>query len=149
MKGLDESLLTEGVLNYLRGQKQNARNVTRKTNCGTPEKALIAAVMIRAIQDYTRMHVRRKTRSRMVAEADTGSAEWWIFEEESTGPYSFFWICEHLDLDPEKCRRRIHTLFELSRDTGPVHRSTAYRPDLTQFMLARSAQSVTIEVVAL
>lgn len=59
----------------------------------TPEKNLLAMVLDRAIRDYTSIEheVRREV-------------ETWFFCKENSKPFSFLWICEALDLDPQRIR---------------------------------------------
>ena len=61
---------------------------------GTPERNLVMATLERAILDYVGNH-----------SAEVKAAEEWIFADtENFKPvlFSFAWVCEQLDLDPQK-----------------------------------------------
>lgn len=62
-----------------------------------PEAALALAILRRAIQDYRRA----RTRDRQMNPPN-------YFHCNATYVGSFLWICEALDVDPEKIRKRLH-----------------------------------------
>jgi hypothetical protein len=63
-----------------------------RNETGSPERNLLVAILTRAILDFVGNEAK-----------EIEAAEDWIFEEpERSGainPYSFRWICQHLDLD--------------------------------------------------
>lgn len=69
---------------------------------GTPERNLILAILERAILDYVGNDAKEAKR-----------AENWIFDSEEefnenlTDNFSFEWVCQQLDLEPEKISRII------------------------------------------
>jgi hypothetical protein len=68
----------------------------------TPEKALCGAILGRAMLDALGA-VKRKQKDKKRAREDVMRAnealEW--LEDPSDEPFSYRWICSHLDLDPE------------------------------------------------
>lgn len=71
---------------------------------GTPERNLLMATLERAILDYVGNQ-----------EAEATAAEEWIFADGGKGSYTndlftFAWVCEHLDLEPERIAAIIHDM---------------------------------------
>jgi hypothetical protein len=59
-----------------------------------PERTLVAAVLERAVRD--------------VLDGDEEAVDWFADDDESeNAPFSFIWICEQLELDPEKVRASV------------------------------------------
>lgn len=77
----------------------------------TPERRLLAAVLIEAIAIYVGEKFGAVThgslemqRRRVVAEA-----AYWI-ERHNTGVFGFDWVCQHLDFDPSSLRAQLSRL---------------------------------------
>lgn len=68
---------------------------------GRPELALIAEVLIRAVED-----LRRGPGRTAGSRNDYDNLRAWI-EEKSGEAYAFEWCCEHLDFDPRAWRRAL------------------------------------------
>jgi hypothetical protein len=71
---------------------------------GTPERNLLVAILTRAILDF----VGNETR-------EVESAGEWIFDEVDSPhtpaePYSFKWVCQHLDLDYRRIAGKIKAM---------------------------------------
>ncbi|NMC62476.1 MAG: hypothetical protein GYA55_04840 [SAR324 cluster bacterium] len=70
---------------------------------GTPERRLLLAILERALLDYVGND-----------EKEALEAEDWIFSETNPihpyNPFSFFWICEQLDLNIKKTLRKIQKM---------------------------------------
>lgn len=63
-----------------------------------PEKALLLAILMRAMLDYSGCSKGSASRKK------TNRKSAWVWFTEPQGavyrPFSFLWICEHLDIDP-------------------------------------------------
>jgi hypothetical protein len=69
---------------------------------GTPERRLLLAILERAILDYVGNNPR-----------EVQEAEEWLFEPDPYGSrsqFSFSWLCEQIDLDPEKVTKRVKAM---------------------------------------
>jgi hypothetical protein len=69
---------------------------------GTPERRLLLAILERAILDYVGNDAR-----------EVQEAQEWLFEDGDNGrnpQFSFAWLCEQLDLDPDKITRHIKSM---------------------------------------
>jgi hypothetical protein len=75
------------------------------------EHELLVAILDRAVLDY----YSKRDLLRLPAE------EWLFTTAEVQSMFSFDWICEHLDLDPEAVRKRVAEL-ELSSSFAQSHR---------------------------
>ena len=65
--------------------------------------ALAASVLLQAIEDYQELLVKF---DRIRAErSEVGD----FFLSGTKRPYGFLWICDHLDVDPEKIRMELNT----------------------------------------
>ncbi len=53
-----------------------------------PEKGMLRALLARAVADLKDPNL-----------ATREDAREWLFESERTGPFTFRWVCSHLDLD--------------------------------------------------
>jgi hypothetical protein len=62
-----------------------------------PEKALLYAILTRAIFDYCNVGFD-------ISQFDSRQADAWIFSRNQK-PWSFLWICSHLDLCPQRLRK--------------------------------------------
>jgi len=82
--------------------------------------ALLIAVLRRAIMDYL---FGKNNFSKKDQESVKLDAAEWIFLETSTEPFSFLWICQELDLDPEGIRGRVGLLkaSEIEFNDGGTH----------------------------
>lgn len=78
-----------------------------------PERGLIAAVLRSAVADYFR------------GGYHGDAAEVWIYANEKT-PFSFFWICEFLDLEPLILRERLRRMIKGGVDTTEVEFDLRY-----------------------
>lgn len=91
-------------------------------------RALLIAILYRAICDYTQLFMEDVTgnganaserrRSRHYLERD---AESWLFDLERR-PFSFIWVCEHLDFDATSLRNAIFKAKESRIELGPQMR---------------------------
>lgn len=73
-----------------------------ETPSGDSERLLLVAVLVRAVEDITLSY-------RMVSD-EQRTALWWVKnwkERHFKIPFSFPWVCEHLDLDPYEMRKNI------------------------------------------
>jgi hypothetical protein len=65
----------------------------------TPERNLLAAMLRRALFDFTNGS----------SEEQVAATEW-FFDGLTHEPFSFAWVCTHLNLDPESIQKRMKTL---------------------------------------
>ncbi len=74
----------------------------------TPERSLLVALLRRALFDYFGGSASEKE-----------SAKEWIFDvEEDEQPFAFSWVCDHLDMNPERVRKYVtQTKLTSSRPT--------------------------------
>lgn len=88
-----------------------------------PELNLLRAVLLRAIQDFVE------------AVDDYNGAGEWIFEDENyvlvgrhdpDTPFSFCWVCRHLDLCPEAVRRSLRRFKRRSSESPHLNRASFY-----------------------
>lgn len=96
-------------------------NSTRFGFSKDPERKLLAAVLIRAVLDYTQFLAETK-------KAHTQrSAGAWIYSDEEYEPgqtrYTFLYVCEHLDLCPATTRRAIEDMKEYREANGRVRKA--------------------------
>lgn len=94
----------------------------------TAEKKLLRAILYRAASDFTTVFLtdirddtlssceRIRERSNLQREA-----EGWI-EDRSISPWSYRWVCCHLDLDPEILRRELWRARRYRETNGPQQR---------------------------
>jgi hypothetical protein len=69
---------------------------------GTPERRLLLAILERAILDFVGND-----------ERELEQAEDWLFSHKNSGRvenFSFEWVCEQLDLDPNKISAKIRAM---------------------------------------
>lgn len=99
-----------------------------------PERKLLTGILLRAIHDYTRMYVRKGSNTLMVSSGNTATAEEWLFDEGRDDEFSYVWVCEHLDIEPDCLRERLRMIRDLVKSGVSVHRSTAHRADLEKVM---------------
>ena len=59
--------------------------------------ALAASVLIQAIEDYQGHEREHREDAKR------------FFASDSKRPYGFLWLCDHLDIDPEKIRMELNT----------------------------------------
>jgi len=73
----------------------------------TPEKALLIEILRRAINDFV-WHCGLKRSDAKTHEIQR-SARLWLFgpERHPLTPFSFHWICQHLDQCPRTIRKRV------------------------------------------
>lgn len=70
------------------------------------EMALLLAILERSIRDYLAIFEDKKYgQHAMMLEAKE-----WLFNDESLEPWSYHWICQHLDIDPQMVRIRVEKL---------------------------------------
>ena len=95
----------------------------------TPERRLLAAVLHRAVADYTGSD---HTVSQEAAE--------WIFEEiaQPFPLFSFAWTCEQLELDARLIASAVACL---PRQTSAEENAAAWNPALALSALARSSRN--------
>lgn len=98
-----------------------------KDECWIPEYSLLQAILIRAVQDFTRLHAKAQDgSSRMISSRESERAREWIFDDPMPyPPFTFLWICEALDIDVVKARGNILKLRQQAEKFGPIHRSEA------------------------
>ncbi len=80
--------------------------------------ALAAQVLVAAIEDYQRLLVKF---DRIRAErSEVGD----FFFSDTRRPYGFLWLCDHLDVDPEKIRGELNTrgLMQRMRDAREMQK---------------------------
>ena len=69
---------------------------------GTPERRLLLAILERAILDFVGNEPK-----------EIEEAERWLFGEldhPGPGQFSFYWVCEQLDLDPYRIANKIRAM---------------------------------------
>lgn len=78
-----------------------------------PEKSLLAAILHRAFNDMM-LPNRKNSEFRMGGKGARLDALRWIFHTklDSSIPFSFAWVCDHLKLDPFWLRENAQQLFE-------------------------------------
>ena len=76
----------------------------------TPEKRLLIAIVQRALVDYI-----APEKGKPHLQYDAGA---WIFSEKKNYPFTLFWVCEILSVDPSHLHKRIQI----------AARSKAYKP---------------------
>lgn len=76
----------------------------------TPEKRLLVAILKRAINDYLG---RVNTDNRLTGH-EAEDAGRWLYElgKDHKTPFSFSWICEYLDIEPNRVLRNVNKLAE-------------------------------------
>jgi len=67
------------------------------------EKRLLRAILSQALSDYRKPKGKKKDKDRIKREATA-----W-FRSDKTGLHSFVWLCQALDLHPDKTRSMILT----------------------------------------
>lgn len=74
-----------------------------RNETGTPERNLLVAILTRAILDFVGNEKK-----------EIEAAEDWIFGEITSShpvtPYSFRWVCQHLDLDYTNIAKKIKAM---------------------------------------
>ena len=91
------------------------------------ERALLAGVLIRAVQDAT-----GNTGLQYRSDAAVASALEWIFPEfPNSDPFSFDWICECLSMQPDFIRQSVQAHRSVNCKIRPVkkRRTTGQRAE--------------------
>jgi hypothetical protein len=84
---------------------ENARRSDSLDNCSSePIKHLMLAVLTEAVQCYQRSPGNLDAQSRTREFSDV---KWWLFEDQSDGPFSFENVCYVLKFDPFAFRRAL------------------------------------------
>lgn len=73
---------------------------------GDVERSLIGEVLKRAINDA----VSGENSDSVGYRSEKREARQWIFSNEEIAPFSFYWICDHLSLNPERLRDQVRRL---------------------------------------
>ena len=68
------------------------------------ELALLCAVLDRAVRDLFSINC---------AKENSKEAHIWFFISEAMSPFSFFWICEELDLCPDGVRKGLTKILDM------------------------------------
>jgi hypothetical protein len=74
----------------------------RKVHLTTGERDLLSSVLLRAVLDYIR------SSPLAIDPKWQRDAKQWFDSEERT-PFSFIWVCEHLDLEPAEILKLIES----------------------------------------
>lgn len=102
-----------------------------------PEKRLMLAVLMDAIEIYQDYILRRKVAARVHFE----QAEQWIMDESKEWPFSFENICETLGFNPKYVRRGLEGWKERTLSHPPRPPASAIKPHFT--LETRRAQRET------
>lgn len=92
---------------------------------GSPERNLLAAVLMRAIQDFAQIHCRRDGSSVFVTGRNSENARDWIVDD-NIERFSFIWICWQLDLDPDAVRSSVLRLKGKCAALPPMNNAQFY-----------------------
>ena len=92
--------MEQSVGSFFLGVDREFDNIVGQPNMtGTPERRLLLAILERAILDFVGND-----------ERELEQAEQWLFAPERSGKnehFSFEWVCEQLDLDPNRIAAKI------------------------------------------
>jgi hypothetical protein len=120
--------------------------VYRQTRPGKPERKLMLAVLVDAVQTYQKFAFSTSIRGQALFR----EAERWLWSEDSEGVFSFSNICEVFGLDPALFRRGLLKWREKRKRHGsPVkivqRRSAANRPLKPTFSVPNRASCFSFE----
>jgi hypothetical protein len=79
------------------------KSATLELEYSNPERNLIAEVLNRALRDVLNQEVGNQAHARC--------AMAWL-RLKRKGPFSFNWICKHLDICPEQIRKKVKEMKE-------------------------------------
>jgi len=66
---------------------------------------MIAVIIVNASEDYIKDRNQLGKKVNFQTENFINEAEWWLFEDKSTKPFSLHWYCEMLDIAKWKIRQ--------------------------------------------
>ena len=75
---------------------------------GARERGMLRELLKRAINDA----VSGDETDGVGLKSEKRDAREWIFENELIGPFSFYWVCDNLDLEPSNLRDKVTQLIE-------------------------------------
>lgn len=104
----------------------------------TPERELLAGVLDRAIRDASGLGW---DCDRWIQES---ALEW--FDSKSLEPFSFLWICSHLDLCPVRLRRAPELFAVLAKDPRSKTRIGTAWGTILASMCAAEGQRATVSL---
>lgn len=68
-------------------------------------RQMIAVIIVNASEDYIKDRNQLGEKSKFPNRKFIKEAEWWLFEDKSTKPFSLHWCCEMLDIAKWKIRQ--------------------------------------------
>lgn len=68
-------------------------------------RKMIATLIVNAFEDYLKDRNQLDPKGNFLNRKFIKEAEWWLFENKRTKPFSFHWCCEMLDISKWKIRQ--------------------------------------------
>jgi len=89
-------------------------------------RQMIAVTIVHAFEDYIKDRNQLGEKGKFLNRKFINEAEWWLFENKSTKPFSLHWSCEMLDISKWKIRKICKKQRE-EKDSGVMNKNKKWK----------------------